>query len=155
MHPVHDMSADDAGLPMLTGRSLNRQQIIPASGSELARRPQKTGGRQRPIGGAYVDANPDPIRAQVDACCGQTTYNTGMKKCCAFGKSDDEKELIDIDQTCPDGSYEIDWQTMGVTMSMTNMDMMGMMSHHGDHGMMDNMDHLDMGMFNLMDPIHT
>jgi hypothetical protein len=74
-----------------------------------------------------------------------------MKKCCAFGKADSDKKLVEIDTTCPQGSYEIDWQTMGVQMAMSNMDMMGMMDM--DHG--DSMDHLDMGMFNLMEPIRA
>jgi hypothetical protein len=72
VHPVHPMmDADDAGFPMLSGRSLGRE-LIPASGSELASRPHQNGGRQRPISGGYVSSNPDPMRTQVDACCGQT-----------------------------------------------------------------------------------
>ena len=73
VHPVHPMmDADDAGFPMLNGRSLGRESFIPASGAELAARPHANGGRQRPIGGGFVSSNPDPVRTQVDACCGQT-----------------------------------------------------------------------------------
>merc|ERR1711892_116757 len=79
----------------------------------------------------------DPTRTQADACCGQTTYNTGLMKCCAFGKADNEKHLVEVDFSCPKGSTEIDWEVHGVQL---------------DHEMMD-MNMMEMMGFNLMGPL--
>lgn len=131
----HGMSADDAFNPLF-GRSLDKPELMPVSKGELGGRPQQNGGRQRPIAGGQVGHH-NPMHTSADACCGQVTYNTGLSKCCAFGKSDEDKKLVDIDEQCPEGSDEIDWAVMGVQM-----------------GPMDNMDMMDMAMMNLMAPIN-
>ena len=65
------------------------------------------------------------------------TYNTGLMKCCAFGKADNEKHLVEVDFSCPEGSTEIDWEVHGVQL---------------DHEMMD-MNMMEMMGFNLMGPL--
>ena len=47
-------------------------------------------------------------------------------KCCAFGKLDSEKHLVEVDFSCPEGSTEIDWAVHGVQMAPTDMEMMDM-----------------------------
>jgi len=47
-------------------------------------------------------------------------------KCCAFGKADSEKHLVEVDFSCPEGSTEIDWAVDGVQMADHDMDMMDM-----------------------------
>ena len=57
-----------------------------------------------------------------------------MKKCCAFGKRDADKVLVDVDDQCPMDSAPVEWD---YNFSMDyNMDM------EMHHGMM-NMDHFD------------
>ena len=128
--PNHMLDADDSGFDFM-GRSnrLTPNQVMPVSQGGLAARPHANGGRQRPLAGAHATGPADPTRTQADACCGQQTYNTGLQKCCAFGKSDADKHLIEIELSCPDGSTEIDWHLDGVTIdhSMMDMNMMDMM----------------------------
>ena len=61
-------------------------------------------------------------------------------KCCAFGKADSEKHLVEVDFSCPEGSTEIDWAIHGVQMADHDMEMMDM-----------NM--MEMMGFNLMGPL--
>lgn len=131
------MSADDPGA---FGRALNRPRP----------RPNKPvgggngGGALAPIAGPDLKPTSYPAHIESDACCGQITFNTGMKKCCAYGKRDAQKILVDVDDRCPKNSEEVIWSP---DFSMDyNMDMemhMGMM--HGHHG--HDMDFgMDMGM---------
>lgn len=134
--PVHQMDADDAGFDLM-GRSNRLNQLAPISKGGRAKQAHIAGGNQRPIAGGHALANPDPTRTQADACCGQQTYNTGVMKCCAFGKADDDKVLVEVDFSCPEGATEIDWAVHGVTL---------------DHEQMD-MNMMEMMGFNLMGPL--
>ena len=61
-----------------------------------------------------------------------------MQKCCAYGKKDVDKVLVDVDDQCPTDSAPVSWD---YNFSMDyNMDMeMHMNMGHGGHGM----DHFD------------
>jgi len=133
-HPM--MDADDMGFDMLS-RANRLNEVAPISKSGRDKQAHSLGGHQRPIAGGHVVGSPDPTRTQADACCGQQTYNTGLMKCCAFGKADNEKHLVEIDFSCPEGSTEIDWEVHGVQL---------------DHEMMD-MNMMEMMGFNLMGPL--
>lgn len=38
-----------------------------------------------------------------------STYNTGMKRCCAVGKKDADKFLVDFEDQCPAESVDVVW----------------------------------------------
>ena len=149
--PPHHMDADDMGFDMLS-RAQRLNEVVPVSKDGRDKAAHIAGGHQRPIAGGHALGSPDPTRTQADACCGQTyahiimvntllkicrTYNTGLMKCCAFGKADNEKHLVEVDFSCPKGSTEIDWEVHGVQL---------------DHEMMD-MNMMEMMGFNLMGPL--
>lgn len=121
------MSADDPGSFV---RNLNRPRPRPptnrgGSGSAVA----------APVAGPNMEPVSFPTRIESDACCGQITFNTGMKKCCAYGKRDADKVLVDVEGQCPDNSAPVEWDyNFSMDYSM-DMDM--------HHGMMD-MDHFDL-----------
>lgn len=118
------MSADD---PSSFGRALNRPRPRP---------PVNRGGGSGaialpPVAGPNMNAISVPSRIESDACCGQITFNTGMQKCCAFGKNDQDKFLVEVEMTCPVDSEAVSWDyNFSMDYSM-DMDMM----HGMDHGM--------------------
>lgn len=121
------LSADDAGM-----------LIDPRSRLQTTARPRPRGGngagKSVPIAGPDQKPTSFPAHIESDACCGQNTYNTGMKRCCAVGKKDSDKFLVDFDDQCPAESVDVVWDSnffMDYNIDVSHMMPMGLDQNFG------------------------